>query len=147
MKTTRCSIWVSPKTLSISCSKPRNTTRRLYGRRTCRQRSATHYIKYLHLNIRYLHDRLEITFEANTATAENISQRYIRVFGPRKMGSLTCIPEVEPFEAMIVFVRTKQATEEVVENYVSRILCRSCQRRHSAGTARADHHRPARRRF
>jgi ATP-dependent RNA helicase DeaD len=62
---------------------------------------------------KYLHDPVEVTVEAKTATAENISQRYIQVAGQRKMDALTRVLEVEPFEAMIVFVRTKQATEEV----------------------------------
>src|SRR6185312_6364204 len=53
-------------------------------------------------------------------TAENISQRYIQVAGPRKMDALTRLLEVEPFEAMIVFVRTKQATEEVAEKLRAR---------------------------
>jgi ATP-dependent RNA helicase DeaD len=62
---------------------------------------------------KYLHDPVEVTVESRTATAENISQRYIQVAGPRKMDALTRVLEVEPSEAMIVFVRTKQATEEV----------------------------------
>jgi ATP-dependent RNA helicase DeaD len=62
---------------------------------------------------KYLHDPVEVTVESRTATAENISQRYIQVAGSRKMDALTRVLEVEPFEAMIVFVRTKQATEEV----------------------------------
>src|ERR1700756_2753798 len=62
---------------------------------------------------RYLHEPVEITVEAETATAENISQRYIEVAGHRKMDALTRVLEVEPFDAMIVFVRTKQATEVV----------------------------------
>ncbi len=37
-----------------------------------------------------------------------------------KMDALTRILEVEPFEAMIVFVRTKQATEEVAEKLRAR---------------------------
>jgi ATP-dependent RNA helicase DeaD len=61
-----------------------------------------------------------VTVEAKTATAENISQRFIQVAGPRKMDALTRILEVEPFEAMIVFVRTKQATEEVAERLRAR---------------------------
>lgn len=32
------------------------------------------------------------------------------------MDAITRLLEVEPFEAMIVFVRTKQATEEVAES-------------------------------
>ncbi|KLO30668.1 DEAD/DEAH box helicase [Mycobacterium haemophilum] len=72
------------------------------------------------LTTKYLHDPLEITFKAKTATAENISQRYIQVAGPRKMDALTRVLEVEPFEAMIIFVRTKQATEEVAEKLRAR---------------------------
>lgn len=69
---------------------------------------------------RYLHDPVEVTVKAKTTTAENISQRYIEVSGPRKMDALTRVLEVEPFEAMIVFVRTKQATEEVAEKLRAR---------------------------
>ncbi|OBH81069.1 cold-shock protein [Mycobacterium scrofulaceum] len=72
------------------------------------------------LTTKYLHDPLEVTTKAKTATAENISQRYIQVAGPRKMDALTRVLEVEPFEAMIVFVRTKQATEEVAEKLRAR---------------------------
>src|ERR1700758_1676941 len=69
---------------------------------------------------KYLHDPFEVSAKAKTATAENISQRYIQVAGPRKMEALTRILEVERFEAMIVFVRTKQATEEVAERLRAR---------------------------
>lgn len=72
------------------------------------------------LTAKYLHDPLEVTVETKTATAENISQRYVQVAGPRKMDALTRVLEVEPFEAMIVFVRTKQATEEVAERLRAR---------------------------
>jgi ATP-dependent RNA helicase DeaD len=68
----------------------------------------------------YLHDPVQVTVKAKTTTAENISQRYIQVAGPRKMDALTRVLEVEPFEAMIVFVRTKQATEEVAERLRAR---------------------------
>ncbi len=72
------------------------------------------------LTTKYLHDPTEVSVKAKTATAENISQRYIQVAGPRKMDALTRVLEVEPFEAMIVFVRTKQATEEVAERLRAR---------------------------
>jgi ATP-dependent RNA helicase DeaD len=72
------------------------------------------------LTVKYLHDPLEVSFEAKTPTAENISQRYIQIAGPRKMDALTRVLEVEPFEAMIVFVRTKQATEVVAERLRAR---------------------------
>jgi ATP-dependent RNA helicase DeaD len=69
---------------------------------------------------KYLHDAVEVAVKSKTATAENITQRYILVAGPRKMDALTRLLEVEPFEAMIVFVRTKQATEEVAEKLRAR---------------------------
>jgi ATP-dependent RNA helicase DeaD len=72
------------------------------------------------LSNKYLHDPVEVKVDAKTATADNISQRYIQVAGPRKMDALTRVLEVEPFEAMIVFVRTKQATEEVAEKLRAR---------------------------
>ncbi|MDT5219877.1 MAG: ATP-dependent helicase DeaD [Mycobacterium sp.] len=74
------------------------------------------------ITTKYLHDPLEVASKAKTATAENITQRYIQVAGPRKMDALTRVLEVEPFEAMIVFVRTKQATEEVAERLRARGL-------------------------
>lgn len=69
---------------------------------------------------RYLHDPVEVTVKAKTATAENISQRYIQVAGARKMDALTRVLETEEGDAMIVFVRTKQATEEVAERLKAR---------------------------
>ena len=72
------------------------------------------------ITTKYLHDPVEVTVKAKTTTAENISQRYIQVAGPRKIDALTRVLEVEPFEAMIVFVRTKQATEDVAERLRSR---------------------------
>jgi ATP-dependent RNA helicase DeaD len=72
------------------------------------------------LTNKYLHDPTEVKVQSKTATAENISQRFIQVAGPRKMDALTRVLEVEPFEAMIVFVRTKQATEEVAEKLRAR---------------------------
>ncbi len=72
------------------------------------------------LSAKYLHDPFEVTSKEKTATAKNISQRYIQVAGPRKMDALTRILEVEPFEAMIIFIRTQQATEDVSEKLRAR---------------------------
>jgi ATP-dependent RNA helicase DeaD len=72
------------------------------------------------ITTKYLHDPVEVTVKAKTATADNISQRYIQVAGPRKMDALTRVLEVEQGDAMIVFVRTKQATEEVAERLKAR---------------------------
>ncbi|GAC1400970.1 MAG: DEAD/DEAH box helicase [Mycobacterium sp.] len=72
------------------------------------------------ITAKYLHNPVEVTVKAKTATADNISQRYIQVAGPRKMDALTRVLEVEQGDAMIVFVRTKQATEEVAERLRAR---------------------------
>src|SRR6201991_2182378 len=72
------------------------------------------------ITTKYLHDPVEVTVKAKTATADNISQRYIQVAGPRKIDALTRVLEVEQGDGMIVFVRTKQATEEVAERLKAR---------------------------
>jgi ATP-dependent RNA helicase DeaD len=72
------------------------------------------------ITTKYLHDPVEVTVKAKTQTAENITQRYIQVAGPRKMDALTRLLEVEQGDGMIVFVRTKQATEEVAERLKAR---------------------------
>ncbi|MGH3722540.1 MAG: DEAD/DEAH box helicase [Mycobacterium sp.] len=82
--------------------------------------SATMPATIRRLTKKYLHDPVEIKVEAKTSTAENITQRFIQVAGHRKMDALTRILEVEAFEAMIVFVRTKQATEEVADKLKAR---------------------------
>jgi ATP-dependent RNA helicase DeaD len=69
---------------------------------------------------KYLHDPVEVTVKSKTQTAENITQRYLQVSYPRKMDALTRLLEVEQGDAMIVFVRTKQATEEVAEKLRAR---------------------------
>lgn len=68
----------------------------------------------------YLHDPVEITVKAKTATNTNITQRWVQVSHQRKLDALTRILEVESFEAMIIFVRTKQATEELAEKLRAR---------------------------
>ncbi len=72
------------------------------------------------ITAKYLHDPVEVTVKAKTQTAENITQRYVMVAGNRKMDALTRLLEVEQGDAMIVFVRTKQATEEVAEKLKAR---------------------------
>jgi len=72
------------------------------------------------ITAKYLHDPVEVTVKSKTQTAENITQRYIQVSYPRKMDALTRLLEIEQGDAMIVFVRTKQATEEVAEKLKAR---------------------------
>ncbi|MGK8522371.1 DEAD/DEAH box helicase [Nocardia asteroides] len=68
----------------------------------------------------YLHDPVEITVKAKTSTNTNITQRWVQVSHQRKLDALTRVLEVESFEAMIIFVRTKQATEELAEKLRAR---------------------------
>ena len=69
---------------------------------------------------RHLHDPQEISIQTRTATAETIRQRYWLVSGLHKLDALTRILEVEPFDAMIMFVRTKTATTELAERLEAR---------------------------
>lgn len=69
---------------------------------------------------RHLRDPREAKIEAKTATVEAISQRYWPVSGVHKLDALTRILEVEDFDAMIIFVRTKVATEELAEKLEAR---------------------------
>src|SRR3954453_6841467 len=64
---------------------------------------------------KYLRDAAEITVKNRTTTWANPTQRYLMVSYPQKVDALTRILEVENFEGMIVFVRTKQETEQLAE--------------------------------
>jgi len=54
-----------------------------------------------------------IKIENKTATASTINQRYLMSTGINKLDALTRILEVEEFDGMIIFVRTKVSTEEL----------------------------------
>ena len=69
---------------------------------------------------RHLNNPQEISIKARTATAETIRQRYWQVSGLHKLDALTRILEVEPFEAILMFVRTKTATSELAEKLEAR---------------------------
>jgi ATP-dependent RNA helicase DeaD len=68
----------------------------------------------------YLKNPVEISIKSQTATAENIRQRFWMVSGINKLDALTRILEAEPFEAMIVFARTKLGTDELAEKLAAR---------------------------
>ncbi|MFT4258676.1 DEAD/DEAH box helicase [Microbacterium sp.] len=68
----------------------------------------------------YLHDPEEITIASKTATNTNITQRYLVVSYAQKVDALTRILEVENFDGMIVFVRTKNETETLAEKLRAR---------------------------
>jgi len=69
---------------------------------------------------RHLHDPREISIKTLTATADTIRQRYWLVSGLHKLDALTRILEVEPFDAILMFVRTKTATTELAERLEAR---------------------------
>jgi len=71
---------------------------------------------------RHLKDPVEITIKSSTSTTPNIRQRYWFVSGMHKLDALTRILEAEPFDAMIIFARTKQATEELAGKLQARGL-------------------------
>ncbi len=68
----------------------------------------------------YLVNPEHVKVEVKTTTAETINQRYWAVNGLHKLDALTRILEIEPFDAMILFVRTKTATIELAEKLEAR---------------------------
>ncbi|WP_323792689.1 DEAD/DEAH box helicase [Nocardioides sp.] len=84
--------------------------------------SATMPAQIRRLSKKYLNNPVEITVKGKTATAANITQRYLIVSYPQKVDALTRILEVENFEGMIVFVRTKNETETLAEKLRARGL-------------------------
>ncbi len=72
------------------------------------------------LSSKYLNDPVEITVKNKTTTSINTTQRYLICSYPQKVDALTRILEVENFEGMIVFVRTKNETETLAEKLRAR---------------------------
>ncbi len=70
----------------------------------------------------YLNKPKQVTIKVTQTTAETIHQRYWMVSGRHKLDALTRILEVESFDGMLVFVRTKTATEDLAEKLEARGL-------------------------
>ncbi len=68
----------------------------------------------------YLNNAEEVRIAGKTATATTIKQKYWRVSGLHKLDALTRILELQQFDAMLIFVRTKSATEELAEKLAAR---------------------------
>ncbi len=62
----------------------------------------------------------EVSVKSKTSTSANVTQRYVKVAHAQKLDALTRILEVENFDGMIIFVRTKQATEALAERLRAR---------------------------
>ncbi|HWL62574.1 MAG TPA: DEAD/DEAH box helicase [Steroidobacteraceae bacterium] len=69
---------------------------------------------------RHLREPREIVIKGKTGTAANIRQSYWLVSGLHKLDALTRIVEVAGFDAMLVFVRTKQSTVDLAERLQAR---------------------------
>ncbi|MCI0655110.1 MAG: DEAD/DEAH box helicase [Methylococcaceae bacterium] len=69
---------------------------------------------------KHLNQPQNITVKVKTRTAESIRQRYWMVSGVHKLDALTRILEAEPFDGMLVFVRTRNATLELAEKLEAR---------------------------
>jgi ATP-dependent RNA helicase DeaD len=82
--------------------------------------SATMPPQIRRISKKYLNDAEEITVKNKTTTSANTTQRYLMVSYPQKVDALTRILEVENFEGMIVFVRTKNETETLAEKLRAR---------------------------
>lgn len=73
-----------------------------------------------HIAQRYLHNPVEVSIEIHTKSAETILQNYWIVNGIHKLDALTRILEAEPFDGMLIFVRTKNAAVELAEKLEAR---------------------------
>ena len=68
----------------------------------------------------HLNNPEEISVKTKTTTSSTITQRYLVVSYQQKVDALTRILEVENFDGMIVFVRTKNETETLAEKLRAR---------------------------
>lgn len=61
----------------------------------------------------YLTEPVEVRIAAKTATASTVRQRFWYVSGFHKIEALSRLLEVEPYDAVLIFVKTKNDAEEV----------------------------------
>ena len=64
-------------------------------------------------------DAEQVRIKSKTQTVERIQQQYVTVKAP-KMDALTRVLEVEQFDGMIIFVRTKSSTLNIAERLEAR---------------------------
>jgi len=70
---------------------------------------------------RFLTDPKHIKIESKATTVDTIDQSYLMVGGMgQKMDALTRILEVEDYDGIIIFVRTRGATTELTEKIIAR---------------------------
>jgi ATP-dependent RNA helicase DeaD len=64
---------------------------------------------------RHLNEPVEVTIKVKAENSPNIRQRFIKVRQHEKREMILRLLEIEKFEAMLVFARTKNATMEIAE--------------------------------
>lgn len=69
---------------------------------------------------KYLGDAESVSIEGKTKTVERIEQQYVTCKSHQKMDALTRVLEVESFDGMIIFVRTKSSTVDIAERLEAR---------------------------
>lgn len=72
--------------------------------------------------VQYLKDPEEIRIAAKTQTASTVRQRFWYVSGLHKVDAMARLLEVEPYEAVLVFVKTKNDAEDVSRRLSARGL-------------------------
>ncbi|MBL3687525.1 DEAD/DEAH box helicase [Leucobacter zeae] len=82
--------------------------------------SATMPAQIRRISQQYLNDPREVRIAGKTQTSSNITQRYVVVSYTQKVDALTRILEVEDFDGLIVFTRTRNDTEQVAEKLRAR---------------------------
>lgn len=75
---------------------------------------------------KHLKNAEEIKIASKTSTVERIVQRYVMLDANQKLDALTRVLEGEEYDASIVFVRTKSATEEIAEKLGARGYAVAC---------------------
>ena len=68
----------------------------------------------------HLVDPIEVRIKSRTTTATTVRQRYWVATVAHKIDAMTRMLEVEPYEAVLVFVRTKTDAEEVANKLAAR---------------------------
>ncbi|MGK0715565.1 DEAD/DEAH box helicase [Leucobacter sp. W1153] len=82
--------------------------------------SATMPAQIRRISQQYLNDPQEVKIAGKTQTSATIAQRYIVVSYMQKLDALTRVLEVEDFDGMIVFTRTRGDSEQVAEKLRAR---------------------------
>jgi len=82
--------------------------------------SATMPTQVKRVAVNHLNNPYDIKIKNKTTTAKNINQRYWMVSGLHKLDALTRLLETEEFDAVLIFVRTKVATEELADKLKAR---------------------------